>query len=416
MENISETDKKIGRKPFPVGISDFKSASCDYYYVDKTLLIRDFLDRRPQVSLFTRPLHFGKTLNMDMLRVFFEKTDEDNSKYFCDKDIWSCGSEYTDHQGKYPVIFLSFKDVKCTTWEDLYEMLTGLIKKEYLRHNELKDSMELNEFERERFVSITEGTAGSAEYQFSLQTLSMLLYKHYKKETVIIIDEYDIPIRWGYYFGFYREATGFLNNFFSAGLKDNSHLAYGFMAGLFCITAESVLSGLNNISVYSVMDETYSRYFGFTKEEVKEMLSYYDYPEKYDEACEWYGGYKIGDTEIFNPYSVISYVSNNCQKDVYWPLAKSNDFIGALISMAPDEIRKDFLSLVCGDSVFSFIDTDIFYPQLYSDPYSIYSFLLASGYLKTITKQLTYDGSYLCDVVIPNKEIFQIIKGLMLIT
>ena len=289
------------KKPLPVGISDYKDASTEYYYVDKTLLIKDFLDKKPKVSLFTRPRRFGKTLNMDMLRVFFEKTDVDTSRYFRDKAIWSCGNSYTNYQGKYPVIHLSFKDVKCTSWQETYSMIIRLIALEFRRHIELENSEKLNKYEREQFVALANSTADASEYQLSLQILSLLLHKHYGKETIIIIDEYDTPIQQGHTCGFYNEVIEFMRNFFSGGLKDNSHLAYGFLTGILRVAKESIFSGLNNLVVYSILDKPYSQYFGFTKDEVEQMLTYYGYQEKLTEVCEWYDGYLFGNTEIFNP-------------------------------------------------------------------------------------------------------------------
>ena len=269
------------RLPLPIGISDYKLATTDYYYVDKTLLIRDFLDSRPMVSLFTRPRRFGKTLNMDMLRVFFEKTEEDTSVYFQDKSIWKCGEEYIAYQGKYPVIFLTFKDVKCSSWEETIQYIHNLIIMEYQRHMELAASEKLSVYEKDQFSKIAKGMADKVEDQMSLQLLSLLLHKHHGEKAIIIIDEYDTPIQQGYTCGFYSEIINFMRNFFSGGLKDNQHLAYGFLTGILRVAKESIFSGLNNLKINSLLDDAYSRYFGFTKEEVKEMLEYYGVSDKY---------------------------------------------------------------------------------------------------------------------------------------
>ena len=393
------------KMPLPIGISDYKIATSDYYYVDKTLLIKDFLDKKPLVSLFTRPRRFGKTLNMDMLRVFFEKTDEDTSKYFSDKEIWSCGKAYTKYQGQYPVIFLSFKDVKCSDWQETYEMITKLITQEFRRHIELETSNRLNEYERMQYADFAKGTADSADYQFSLQTLSLLLHKHYGKETIIIIDEYDTPIQQGHTMGFYKDVIAFMRNFFSGGLKDNSHLAYGFLTGILRVAKESIFSGLNNLTVNSILDEQYSSYFGFTKDEVRQMLEYYGYGNKFDEVCEWYDGYMFGSTEIFNPWSVINYVSENCFAKAFWQSTGSNDIIGEIVGAANDEITENLYKLMSGDTVTSYIDTGVIYPEVQNNPYSIYSFLLVAGYLKVAKVYPQHDGNYMCDVAIPNKEI-----------
>ena len=393
------------KKPLPVGISDYKDASTEYYYVDKTLLIKDFLDKKPKVSLFTRPRRFGKTLNMDMLRVFFEKTDVDTSRYFRDKAIWSYGNTYTSYQGKYPVIHLSFKDVKFTSWQETYSMIIRLIALEFRRHIELENSEKLNKYEREQFVALANSTADASEYQLSLQILSLLLHKHYDKETIIIIDEYDTPIQQGHTCGFYNEVIEFMRNFFSGGLKDNSHLAYGFLTGILRVAKESIFSGLNNLVVNSILDKPYSQYFGFTKDEVEQMLTYYGYQEKLTEVCEWYDGYLFGNTEIFNPWSVINYVSEECFPKAFWQSTGSNDIIGEIISSADDDIIKSLYQLLNGDTVTSYVDTSVIYPKVQSDPYSIYSFLLVAGYLKVSKTYPQNDGNYMCEIAIPNKEI-----------
>ncbi len=393
------------KRPLPIGISDYKIATSDYYYVDKTMLIKDFLDKKPMVSLFMRPRRFGKTLNMDMLRVFFEKTDSDTSKYFSDKAIWSYGKAYTGYQGQYPVIFLSFKDVKCANWQETYEMITKLISAEFRRHPELENSDRLSDYEKTQYAELSKGKADSTEYQLSLKTLSLLLHKHYDKETIIIIDEYDTPIQQGHTDGFYKDVIEFMRNFFSGGLKDNSNLAYGFLTGILRVAKESIFSGLNNLTVNSILDEQYSAYFGFTKDEVRQLLEYYGCGDKFDEVCEWYDGYMFGSTEIFNPWSVINYVSENCFAKAFWQSTGSNDIIGEIVGQANDEITENLYQLMSGDTVTSYIDTGVIYPEVQNNPYSVYSFLLVAGYLKVAKVYPQHDGNYMCDVAIPNKEI-----------
>ena len=252
------------RKPLPIGVSDYRDACSNYYYVDKTMLIKDFLDELPKVSLFTRPRRFGKTLNMDMLRTFFEKTEEDTSRYFRDKKIWYCGESYRRHQGKYPVIFLSFKDVKCSSWEETYEILKRLIAQEFRRHNALGSSSLLSKFEQEAFSRIATESANEIDLQMSLQTLTLFLHKHYGIAPIVIIDEYDTPIQQGHVGEFYDSVIGFMRNLFSGGLKDNPHLSYGFLTGILCVAKESIFSGLNNLKINSILDERYSEYFSFT--------------------------------------------------------------------------------------------------------------------------------------------------------
>lgn len=392
-------------KSLPIGVSDFKLATTGYYYVDKTLMIRDFLDKKPMVSLFTRPRRFGKTLNMDMLRVFFEKTNEDTSVYFKDKQIWQCGDYYTKHQGRYPVIFLTFKDVKSMTWEETFQKIRRLISLEFIRHNELETSSVLTAYEKEQYHLLAGDSGDEVDCQMGLQLLSLLLHKHYGRECIIIIDEYDTPIQQGHTCNFYPEIVNFMRNFFSGGLKDNPHLAFGFLTGILRVAKESIFSGMNNLKTYSILDDGYSSYFGFTEKEVKDMLRYYGKDDKYNELSEWYDGYRFGNTEIFNPWSVINYISDNCFPKAFWQSTGSNEIIGEIIQTATPEITKDLYKLLCGEKIAAYIDTGVIYPEVQNNPYSIYSFLLVAGYLKVANIYPQSDGNFMCDVAIPNKEI-----------
>lgn len=397
-------------KSLPIGVSDFKLATTGYYYVDKTLMIRDFLDKKPMVSLFTRPRRFGKTLNMDMLRVFFEKTNEDTSVYFKDKQIWQCGDYYTKHQGQYPVIFLTFKDVKSMTWEETFQKIRRLISLEFIRHNELETSSVLTAYEKEQYHLLAGDSGDEVDCQMGLQLLSLLLHKHYGRECIIIIDEYDTPIQQGHTCNFYPEIVNFMRNFFSGGLKDNPHLAFGFLTGILRVAKESIFSGMNNLKTYSILDDGYSSYFGFTEKEVKDMLRYYGKDDKYNELSEWYDGYRFGNTEIFNPWSVINYISDNCFPKAFWQSTGSNEIIGEIIQTATPEITKDLYKLLCGEKIAAYIDTGVIYPEVQNNPYSIYSFLLVAGYLKVANIYPQSDGNFMCDVAIPNKEITFVYK------
>ena len=392
------------KKALPIGISDFKTAT-SHYYVDKTLMIRDFLDTKPMVSLFTRPRRFGKTLNMDMIRVYFEKTQEDTSFYFRDKKIWQCGDGYTRHQGQYPVIFLTFKDVKCLTWEETFQKICRMISLEFIRHSELESSSMLSLYEKEQYQRLAGGNADAVDYQMGLQLLSMMLHKHYGKASIIIIDEYDTPIQQGHTCNFYSEIVNFMRSFFSGGLKDNPHLAFGFLTGILRVAKESIFSDMNNLKINSILDKSYSEYFGFTKEEVKEMLRYYGKEEKYQEICDWYDGYRFGDAEIFNPWSVINYIADNCFPKAFWQSTGNNEIIGEIIVTASSEITEGLYKLLCGEKITTYVDTSVIYPEVHNNPYSIYSFLLVAGYLKVAAVYPQNDGNFMCDVAIPNKEI-----------
>ena len=398
-------------KSLPIGISDYVRAQEEYYYVDKTLLIKEFLDKKPLVSLFTRPRRFGKTLNMDMLRVFFEISDKNTSKYFADKNIWQCGEEYRSHQGKYPVIFLTFKDVKFDTWDVTIDKIRGLLQEEYGRHQELLNSDKLSQYEKEYFTKIISATANEVELTSSLERLSKMLASHYDKAPVIIIDEYDTPIQEGYSKDFYDEIIGFMRNFFSGAFKDNKNLSYGFLTGILRIAQESIFSGLNNLTVNSVMDEEYDSFFGFTESEVKAMLSYYGVSDKEEELKDWYDGYLFGSEEIYNPWSVINYISKGCIPQAYWVNTGKNEILDDVLRVATDDITERLYDLLQGERVVARIDQNVVYRSLAEDPANIYSLLLVAGYLKTPKKELQADGSYLCEVSIPNREIAAVYKS-----
>lgn len=397
--------KKSDRLPPPVGVSDYRLASTEYYYIDKTLMIRDFLDERPMVSLFTRPRRFGKTMNMDMLRTFFEKTEEDTSRFFTDKKIWACGEKYRSYQGRYPVIYLSFKDMKYGSWEETLEELQNVFAQEFRRHSILLTSDRIDETEKAYFEKIVRKNGTMIDLTHALEYLTQMLHAHYGECAVIIVDEYDTPIQQGHTKGFYEEVISFMRNLLSGGFKDNKHLAYGFLTGILRVAKESIFSGLNNLAIHSVLDSKYSEYFGFTAGEVKEMAAYYGKSGKFDEICAWYDGYRFGNTEIFNPWSVINYFSNDCEPQAFWLSTGSNDIIGEVISQADDEICRKLTSLLNGKSFTTYIDTSVIYPQVRSNPSSIYSFLLVAGYLKVTKPATPFGVDYMCEVALPNREI-----------
>ena len=391
--------------PLPVGTTNYKKICEDSYYVDKTLLIKEILDEKVNVALFTRPRRFGKTLNMDMLRTFFEKTAEDTGRYFQDKKIWQQGEKYTNHQGQYPVIFLSLKDIKARKWQYAFDALKYIISVEYMRHSELKRSSELEEADIELYNRIVKNQAGYMEYVFSLQALSRMLHQHHKQAPVIIIDEYDTPIQEGFVNGYYDDAVEFIRSFFSAALKDNPHARQIVMTGILRIAKESIFSGLNNIRVFSVLDKKFSEFFGFTTSEVQQIAAYYEQTDKLPELKAWYDGYKFGDTEIFNPWSVINYFSNNCQAMPYWVQTSANTIIQEILKTYNDDTYRNLHALLGKTDVQSIVRTNIIYPKLKEPQTNILGFLLMTGYLKSTSTELDARGDYICRLSIPNKEI-----------
>ena len=314
-QNIVERKRAKRRKedrklPLPNGITDYRKISSEYYYVDKTLLIRDFIDERPLVSLFIRQSGFGKSLNMDMLRVFFERAEEDTSVYFRDKKIWKCGKEYQEYQGKYPVIYMSFETVRGETWEKAYELINKVIREEFERHKKLLQNEKISSYQKKYMERMLNGEVRVVDVSCALLNLSHMLRLDYGVAPIVIIDEYDVPLLMGHAHGYYDKVANFMSILLSGGLKDNSHLAYGFLSGVMSIARWNSLTGLNNVIENSILDNRYSDYFGFTNEEVQTMLDYYGVSEKYGEFREWDGGYSLREKEIFNPRAVIEHLSN----------------------------------------------------------------------------------------------------------
>ena len=394
---------KAKKLPLPIGSTDYREICDQYYYVDKTLMLKDILDDSSSFVLFTRPRRFGKTLNMDTLRTFFEKTDEDTSRYFTDKKIWAQGEEYTCHQGKYPVIFLSFKDAKQNTWEEMYAEIQETIKDEFYRHYELMDSDKVKD--KAYFQSILNGKASKAELGKSILRLSEMLRQHYGQKVVLLIDEYDTTIQSGHAYNFYDDVINFMRNMLSAGLKDNNNIAFGILTGILRVAKESIFSGLNNIRVYSVLDKKYSSYFGFTNAEVEDMARYYEKEDKLPEIKDWYDGYIFGETEIFNPWSVLNYFANDCLAMPYWVQTSENFVVYDLLNYLNTEIFQKLNELVSGKIVTSIVETNVVYPEIKNRAENIFAFLLMTGYLKAVRTTLTPFGDRECELSIPNKEL-----------
>lgn len=306
------------------------------------------------------------------------------------------------------MIFITFKDVKQATWEKTYEQISEVLRQEFERHKELLESDKCSEYAKAYFKKVLVGKAGSVDMMMSLQKLSQMLDEHYGTPPIIIIDEYDTPIQQGYMRGFYEDVILFMRNLFSGGLKDNRHLSYGFLTGILRVAKESIFSGLNNLAIYSILDSRYSEYFGFTMEDVKEIACYYGVEDKFEEICAWYDGYHFGNTEIFNPWSVINYFSNGCNPQAFWQSTGSNDIIGEVLENANEEIFENLNALMQGDTFRTYVDTGVIYPQIQNNPSSVYSFLLMAGYLKIVKADVTYGGDYMCEVALPNREIMSV--------
>jgi len=295
----------------PIGLSDFKEVIKDnYYYVDKSLLIKELIDQGTKVVLLPRPRRFGKTLNLSMLRYFFEKTAEDTSHLFRHLKIWQAGEEYAGRQGKYPVIYLTFKDVKELNWESALRKIKRLIKAEFLRHKYLRESKGFAVEQRKYYADIMNLKADQSDYEDSLKQLSHDLAEFYGQQVMLLIDEYDSPIQAGYVNGYYAKVVGFMRNFLSGGLKDNPHLEKGVLTGIMRVAKESIFSGLNNPGVYTILSHGFADKFGLTESEVQQMLKDFQLEALYQDVNKWYNGYIFGETVIYNPWSIINYLAN----------------------------------------------------------------------------------------------------------
>ena len=391
--------------PLPVGVSSFKNVVEEYYYVDKTLFIKELRTNRSKVTLITRPRRFGKTLNLNMLKCFFEKTEESNQYLFENLNIWKCGEKFTSEQGKYPVIYLTLKDIKADNWNTLYRDFQELISDEFLRHKYILKNDSLNKYEKDYYDKILSQTANQSEFETSLKRLSEFLYKYHRIAPIILIDEYDTPVQYACSKGFYEDAKYFISNWMSGGLKDNRNLSFAVMTGILNIAHERVVSGLNNVSSKTLFNEAYNSYFGFTEEEVVKMAEYYGATDKISEIKAWYDGYNFAGLDIYNPWSIINYFDDKCKPGPYWVSTSGNGIIKQMLEQTDFETKKQLYNLVNGKTECVSIDLSIVYPNLNTEPHKIFSLLLMAGYLK-VKNIILNQGIYIyCDVVIPNYEI-----------
>ena len=407
------TDRTVNTelKPLPIGISDYVRAQSEYYYVDKTLLIKEFLDKKPLVSLFTRPRRFGKTLNMDMLRVFFEISDEDTGRYFKNKAIWQCGGEYRSQQGKYPVIFLSLKSVDGLTFEDAKYRMTELIGLEAERFGFLEDSEHLSENEKKRYkaiISLNNGMNTMNEKMLisSLQVLSQLLYKHFGKKVIILIDEYDVPLDKAFQNGFYREMVSLIRGLFGTALKTNDSLQFAVLTGCMRISKESIFTGLNNFEVLSILNDQYDESFGFTDAEVKKILNDYNLKDHYLEVKEWYDGYHFGNTDIYCPWDVIQYCKSfyldaAAKPQDFWSNSSGNAIVRRFIDKADISTRNEIERLIAGESIEKDVVSELTYDEIDKSIENLWSVLFTTGYLT----QRGQVGTDTFKLAIPNLEI-----------
>ena len=389
------------KKAVPVGIEDFERIiNEDYYYVDKTMLIEELLINRAPVTLFIRPRRFGKTLNMSMLKYFFDvKNKEENKKLFENLKIYN--SEYMSEQGKYPVIFISLKDLKGDTWEECLKRLKLFIFDLYAEFEYIREKM--NEWDKRKFEKVLYEKE-DADYIMSLKFLADSLYKYYGEKVIILIDEYDAPIINAFDKGYYNEAINFFQTFYSSALKTNNSLKYGVLTGITRIIKEGIFSGLNNLKVDTILNKKYSEYFGLLESEVIEMLDYFGMKYKIEEVKEWYNGYLFGESEVYNPWSIVNYIDNGEIK-AYWANVSGNTLLENMLDHAGESVYDDLKQFTDGESIEKYISDGTTIKSLLSNDDEIWQLLLYSGYLTKAKNQEKESDSNIYNLKIPNKEI-----------
>ena len=396
------------KKPLPIGVEFFeKIIANDYYYVDKTLFIKELIDKKGEVNLFTRPRRFGKTLTLDMLRCFFEEGSDPS--LFEGLKIMDAGEKYTSLMGKYPVIFLTLKSAKTGNEESAFQALRYALGREFDRHSRVLESDALSDEEKERFRDFKGWKPDPEQYTESIKFLCECLKKATGKNTIILIDEYDVPLESSFYDGYYEHMVSFIRSLFEGALKTNPALEFAVITGCLRISKESIFTGLNNLNINSILTPDYGEYFGFTDEEVKAALDYYELSDKYEEVRSWYNGYLFGNSNVYNPWSTIMYLRDHTGSNrdyfpqSYWANTSSNGIVKDLIERADNETKREVEKLIEGGSIEKPVHEDITYGEIYEKQDNLWNFMFFTGYLKIISQRFENDILY-ATMVIPNRE------------
>ena len=402
-------------KPLPIGVEDFKRlVDNEYYFVDKTLMIKELLENKETVNLFTRPRRFGKTLNMSMLQRFFEATEKSNAYLFDGLKI-AAYPEYMTYQGKYPVISISLKSMKRASYQEAYFEYVKLLSDEFERHEIILQSDLVSEEDKLEFQKIKRRIAEPKEYNSAVKLLSKCLQKVYQKNVIILIDEYDVPLENAYHEGFYDDMTNLIRSCFESALKTNPSLEFAVLTGCLRVSRESIFTGLNNLKTYSITKNKFSQYFGFTQKEMQEILQAFSLEQYAETIAKWYDGYRFGLTEIYNPWSVLNCIDSYLQNDMvacepYWSNTSSNRIVKRLIEESNERTKSMVEELINGTPIHTQIFEDVTYGTIDVNQDYIWSFLLFTGYLKIISCETIGDETYY-DMVIPNVEIKSIYKN-----
>lgn len=412
-------------KPLPIGVDNFeKLINNDYYYIDKTLLIKELLDNKTAVTLFTRPRRFGKTLNMSMLKYFFEKeitfegTVKDNSYLFKNTKIINTSESYLKHMGQYPIINLSLKSSKQPSFELSYRCIKDEIINEYRRHKYILSSDKLLNEEKIKYERICNDDNDEGLYITSIKFLGDCLKKYFNKNVIILIDEYDVPLENSFFEKFYPQMVNTIRSLFESALKTNSSLEFAVLTGCLRISKESIFTGLNNLDIISILNNYYSEYFGFTEAEVKAMLNFYGLSSKFNMIKSWYDGYVFGNTEVYNPWSCEKIVKD-LYKDInflpisYWANTSSNNIIRNLIEKADLSTKEEIENLIIGKTIEKPVHEDITYDEVFESMDNLWNFLFFTGYLKKVSQKYIGKDMYI-ELKIPNEEVNYIFRSKIL--
>ena len=413
-------------KPLPTGVDNFeKLITRGYYFVDKTLLIKELLDKKGDVNLFTRPRRFGKTLNMSMVQYFFEDsrkddgTKMDNRSLFDGLSIMESGERYLSHMGRYPVIALSLKSGKQPDFNLSRKMLIRQIADEYKRHRFILQG-NLLEIDKIRYQNIMEECAKEEDYNDSLKFLSQCMEQYYGHKAIILIDEYDVPLENAFFAGFYEEMTAFIRSLFESALKTNSSLEFAVITWCLRISKESIFTGMNNMKINSILNKSYDEFFGFTEVEVMRLCDDYHLTHKFPLIKEWYNGYVFGNVNVYNPWSVISFIGDlqvdeNELPASYWANTSSNSIVRTLIEMADDETRSEIEQLIAGKTIEKQVHEDITYDEIYKTMDNLWNFMFFTGYFRRVGERMDVETKQrYVELKIPNEEVKYIFRNKVL--
>lgn len=409
-------------KALPIGIDDFeKLITRGYYFVDKSLLIKELLDKKGDVNLFTRPRRFGKTLNMTMLQCFFEDARDregrrlDRSSLFEGLAIAGAGEGYRRHMGQYPIIKLSLKSAKQPGFGMALDSLIDEIQNEYDRHSYILRGDALTPAKKDKFISILEGKARKVDYAKSLQFLSQCLEAYFDRKVIVLVDEYDVPLENAFIRGFYEEMADFVRSLFESVLKTNSSLEFSVITGCLRISRESIFTGMNNLEITSILSKNYDEYFGFTEKEVEKICGDYRLEKRYGIIKDWYDGYVFGDANVYNPWSVVRFIKDSLADEnglptPYWANTSSNDIVRELIDMADEDTKKEIEALIEGKALVKPIHEDITYDEVYETMDNLWNFLFFTGYFRKVSDWMDENDNHFVELAIPNKEIKYIFR------